>query len=119
MKLLFASALGAAALSLTAQPSAPRGIAPIVDEYLDQFARRHPSIAAGNGIHDRDGDLEDFSARAIRQEVTWLRAFRMRLNEVNRAPFTADEQADWRILVGIIDGWCWTSTRSGRGRVIQ
>ena len=105
MKLLFAAALGAAALSLTVQPSAPPGMAPIVDEYLDQYARRHPSIAAGNGIHDRDGDLEDFSAGAIRQEVTWLRAFRTRLNEVNRAPFTADEQADWRILVGIVDGW--------------
>ena len=24
---------------------------------------------------------------------------------MNRAPFTADEQADWRILVGIVDGW--------------
>src|SRR6185503_5433753 len=26
--------------------------AQFVDRYLDDFARRHPSIAAGNGIHD-------------------------------------------------------------------
>ncbi len=105
MKLLFAGVLGIALLSLSAPPPAPPGFAPIVDEYLNQFAQRHPSIAAGNGIHDRDGELEDFSAEAIRQEVTWLRAFRTRLNSLNRAAFTADEQADWLILVGIVDGW--------------
>jgi hypothetical protein len=37
----------------------------LVDEYLDQFARLHPSIAAGNGIHSHDATLEDFSAGAI------------------------------------------------------
>src|SRR6476469_4207969 len=28
-----------------------------VDRYLDDFARRHSSIAAGNGIHDHDDRL--------------------------------------------------------------
>ena len=34
-----------------------------VDEYLVDFARRHPSIAAGNGIPDFDGTLDAFSAK--------------------------------------------------------
>ncbi|HMJ85254.1 MAG TPA: hypothetical protein VK504_18860, partial [Vicinamibacterales bacterium] len=60
--------------------------AALVDEYLDQFARRHPSIAAGNGIHAHDGELEDFSAPAIAAEVAWLRAFRQRIDAVDPAP---------------------------------
>jgi uncharacterized protein (DUF885 family) len=84
---------------------APQPFAAIVDEYLDQFARRHPSIAAGNGIHTHDGTLEDFSAAAIASEVDWLRAFRRRLDAVDAARLTPDERVDRRILQGVVDGW--------------
>ena len=84
--------------------SAP-AFAALVDEYLDQFAARNPSIAAGNGIHTHDGALEDFSASAIAEQVSWLRAFRARLASLNPAPLTADERVDRRILLGIVDGW--------------
>ena len=77
----------------------------LVDEYLDQFARRHPSIAAGNGIHTYDATLEDFSAGAIASEIDGLRAFRRRLDAVDLAPLTPDERVDHRILQGIVDGW--------------
>jgi uncharacterized protein (DUF885 family) len=87
----------------TATPPPP--FAALVDEYLDQFARRHPSIAAGNGIHVHDGELEDFSAGAIASEVEWLRAFRRRLDAVDPTPLTPDERVDRRILQGVIDGW--------------
>jgi uncharacterized protein (DUF885 family) len=87
-----------------AAKSAP-AFAAMVDEYLDQFAARHPSIAAGNGIHSHDATLEDFSASAIGAEVAWLRAFRTRLDALDPAPLTADERVDRRILQGIVDGW--------------
>ncbi len=77
----------------------------MVDEYLDQFARRHPSIAAGNGIHTHDGILEDFSAGAIAAEMDWLRAFRHRLDSIDAASLTPDESVDRRILQGVVDGW--------------
>jgi uncharacterized protein (DUF885 family) len=77
----------------------------LVDEYLDQFARRHPSIAAGNGIHDYDDRLEDFSAAAVASEVVWLRTFASRLDAAPSSDLTADERADRRILRGIVDGW--------------
>ena len=67
----------------TSTATASPQFAVLVDEYLDQFARRHPSIAAGNGIHTHDATLEDFSAGAIAAEVEWLRAFRRRLDAVH------------------------------------
>jgi uncharacterized protein (DUF885 family) len=77
----------------------------IVDDYLDHFAAYHPSIAAGNGLHGHDGELEDFSATAIAAEVKWLRAARQTLGSVDVARLTPDERVDHRILQGIIDGW--------------
>ena len=79
--------------------------AALVDEYLDQFARRHPSIAAGNGLHAHDDTLEDFSAASISGEVQWLRSERSKLDAVDEARLTADDGVDRRILRGIIDGW--------------
>ncbi len=77
----------------------------LVDGYLDRFAQYHPSIAAGNGIHSHDGQLEDFSAASIAAEVTWLRATRRRLDAIDLARLTPDERVDHRILQGIVDGW--------------
>jgi uncharacterized protein (DUF885 family) len=98
----------AAAIAFACAPqqrSSPTPFAGLVDEYLDQFARRHPSIAAGNGLHAHDDALEDFSATAIAGEVTWLRAYRSRLDALNPAPLSVDERVDRRILLGIVDGW--------------
>ncbi|HEX3644811.1 MAG TPA: DUF885 domain-containing protein [Vicinamibacterales bacterium] len=86
-----------------AQTRAPFAV--LVDGYLDRFAVYHPSIAAGNGLHAHDGELEDFSATAIAAEVKWLRATRQTLGAVDVARLTPDERVDHRILQGIIDGW--------------
>jgi len=83
----------------------PVRLAPLVDEYLNQFAERHSSIAAGNGLHAHDDALEDFSAAAIAREIEWLRTFRRRLDAVDLAALTADDRVDHRILLGIVDGW--------------
>jgi len=89
---------------LACRPAAPP-FAVMVDEYLDQFAKRHPSIAAGNGIHTYDATLDDFSAGAVAAEIEWLHAFRRRLDAVNVSALSADERVDHRILQGIVDGW--------------
>jgi len=89
------------------QPRAagPTPFARFVDAYLDRFARYHPSIAAGNGIHAHDGELENFSAASIAEEVGWLRSERRDLDAFDVAQLTADERVDRRILQGVIDGW--------------
>ena len=67
--LLAAASLCLAGFALACRPAPPRApaFASLVDGYLDAFARRHPSIAAGNGLHQHDALLEDFSAAAIRR----------------------------------------------------
>src|SRR6478735_10704917 len=104
--LAIAAALGASAV-ITARGGAapPPPFASMVDEYLDQFARRHPSIAAGNGIHAHDDLLEDFSASAIASEIEGLKGWRARLERLDAATLSADERVDRRILLGIVDGW--------------
>ncbi len=106
----FASARTLAAAAVLLLPASPRRsssaeFAAFVDQYLDQFARRHPSIAAGNGIHDHDGELEDLSAAAITGEIADLKRQRARLRTFDAATLTPDERVDKRILDGIIDGW--------------
>lgn len=101
-----ALALGAATAtsSCTAPKSAP-GFASVVDQYLDDFARRHPSIAAGNGLHQHDDRLDDFSVEAITREIAELKATQTTLVSFDSTSLTADERVDRRILLGVIDGW--------------
>ncbi len=76
-----------------------------VDAFLAHFAERHPSIAAGNGLHLHDDRLEDFSALAIMAEVEQWKGLRARLAAIPVEPLTPDERVDHRIVAGLIDGW--------------
>jgi len=76
-----------------------------VDRYLDDFARRHPSIAAGNGIHAHDDQLDDFTAAGIRAEIAALERDRATLVAFDSSALTPDERVDRHILDGIVDGW--------------
>ena len=84
---------------------ATAGFAPFVDRYLDGFARRHPSIAAGNGLHNHDDRLDDFSAPAIAAEIATLKTAAAELAAFSDSSLTPDERVDKRILAGVIDGW--------------
>jgi hypothetical protein len=77
----------------------------LVDEFLDQFAKRHPSIAAGNGLHQFDDRLENFSAEAIQSEVTMWRAMQTRLASIPATNLTPDERVDHRIVSGLLAAW--------------
>lgn len=90
---------------LSPKPAHDPAFAAFVDRYLDDFARRHPSIAAGNGLHAHDDLLDDFSARGIHGEVAALKRDRAQLSRFSSAALTPDERVDRRILLGIIDGW--------------
>jgi uncharacterized protein (DUF885 family) len=96
--------LTAVAVVPQAQSQSPT-FARFVDRYLDDFARRHPSIAAGNGIHDHDDRLDDFSATGIAAEITALEKDATELRAFDAKQLTPDQRVDQRILLGIIDGW--------------
>ncbi len=103
------TAFGAAcapAADRAADPTATSAsLAPFVDRYLDGFAQRHPSIAAGNGLHDHDDRLDDFSAEAIAVEIATLKSAAAELAAFSDSSLTPDERVDKRILAGVIDGW--------------
>ncbi len=91
--------------SRTTTAGAPAALHALVDEYLDRWSMRHPSIAAGNGLHQHDGELEDFSASAIAEELAYLRNVRGQLAAIPRAELPPDDRVDHRILDGVVDGW--------------
>jgi uncharacterized protein (DUF885 family) len=99
--LLFGRPIEAAAAAAASTPS----FAVLVDDYLEKFGHFHPSIAAGNGLHDHDGELEDFSAASIAAEIKWLHSVRRALDAMDSRRLTPDERVDCRILQGIVDGW--------------
>ncbi len=103
------TALGAActpaADRAAASATTSASFAPFVDRYLDGFARRHPSIAAGNGLHNHDDRLDDFSAQAIAAEIATLKTAAAELAAFSDSSLTPDERVDQRILAGVIDGW--------------
>lgn len=114
-RLALACALTSVSAAGAQAPAASQGVRPLtsasprfaafVDQYLRDFARRHPSIAAGNGLHDADAVLDDFSAAAIRREIAELKRDRLRLRAFAPGSLTPDERVDAKILDGVIDGW--------------
>lgn len=84
---------------------APERFEAFVDAFLDHFAQRHPSIAAGNGLHQYDDRLEDFSASAVGAEIESWNALKTRLAALPVGPLTPDERVDHRIVGGLIDAW--------------
>lgn len=103
-------ALGLAAVVACAPPAPPPAAPPekfdvFVDAFLGHFAERHPSIAAGNGIHVYDDRLEDFSAAAVTAEIAGWKALKVRLDAIPVEPLTADEKVDHRIVGGLIEAW--------------
>src|SRR5262245_31900005 len=105
MRISVASAVLALLCALSASAQSPSEFSRFVDRYLDDFAKRHPSIAAGNGIHAHDDRLEDMSAQAVSAEIAALKRDRTALRAFDAARLTPDERVDQRILDGIIDGW--------------
>ena len=87
------------------RPTHSPQFARFVDRYLDDFAKRHPSIAAGNGLHQHDDRLDDFSARGIQLEIAALERDRASLAGFDPATLSPDQRVDRRILQGVIDGW--------------
>jgi uncharacterized protein (DUF885 family) len=102
---VLAVTLAVVPLAATQVPPQSTEFARFVDRYLDQFALRHPSIAAGNGIHDHDDRLDDFSAAGIASEIAALKRDAAELRAFDSKRLTPDERVDQRILLGIIDGW--------------
>jgi len=104
--LVRAIAAGACLALVGAQPySQSAAFDHFVDSYLDEFATHHPSIAAGNGLHDHDDLLDDFTVAGIQSEIATLERERTTLQRFAPASLTPDQSVDRRILLGLVDAW--------------
>jgi uncharacterized protein (DUF885 family) len=101
----FATVLCLTTITLSCGSDPAPDFSGFVDRYLDDFARRHPSIAAGNGLHQHDDLLDDFSATAVAAEIGALKRDAQSLAAFDTTTLTPDERVDRLILAGIIDGW--------------
>jgi uncharacterized protein (DUF885 family) len=81
-----------------ATPASGGGFAGLVDEYFEAKFAFEPSTATGNGLHDRDRQIEDRSGARIAARVAELKRFADRLGAVDRATLSFDEAIDREVL---------------------
>jgi len=88
------------------QATATRGdtaFTAVADEFVQEYLRRYPTYATLLGVHDYDDRLEDFSKRAVLEEIGSLRAFRGRVSAVDASTLSLDAQLDREQLLLAID----------------
>ncbi|HKP11558.1 MAG TPA: DUF885 domain-containing protein [Blastocatellia bacterium] len=77
---------------------AAAGFPQLAEEYLLDLYARHPTVAAASGLHAWDGQLEDFSAAAINDEVTAIKKFQARLQKIPAIELGLSDILDYQIL---------------------
>lgn len=70
----------------------------LVESLVDQYANFYPTEATSLGLHGHDGDLEDLSAAARAQELSWLRIWQRKLGEVPEAKLSSASRFDLALL---------------------
>src|SRR5579864_6662155 len=77
------------------EPAAPPGDSAfnaVAHEYLEDYYRRQPTQATYLGIHKYDERLEDYSSRAVADEITSVRQFRNRVAAIDPKTLSAVNQ---------------------------
>jgi uncharacterized protein (DUF885 family) len=75
----------------------------VAHDVLEDLFKRQPTQATFLGIHKYDDRLEDYSQQAVRDEVAALRRFRDRVNAIDPASLTTDNQLDREQLLHALD----------------
>jgi uncharacterized protein (DUF885 family) len=70
----------------------------LVREYVDDLHARHPVLAAASGIHTWDSRLEDFSPAAISSEVSAIKGFQSRLENIPPLGLRLSDMFDYQII---------------------
>jgi uncharacterized protein (DUF885 family) len=75
----------------------------LASEILEDNFKRNPSAATDLGIHKYDDQLDDYSAAAVKAEADAARAFKTRLQAVDPATLSLDQQLDREVLLHTMD----------------
>ena len=75
----------------------------LVDEYLDKvYFPQNPTAATAAGIHQYDGQLEDYSQEAANEEIRTLHEYEARVLQFPTEGLQKIDAADRQILIGEI-----------------
>jgi uncharacterized protein (DUF885 family) len=75
----------------------------LVDEYLDKaYFPQNPTAATAAGIHEYDGQIEDYSREATNEEIRTLHEYEIRVLNFPTEGLKAVDAADRQILLGEI-----------------
>src|SRR5262249_58462870 len=91
----------------TSQAEAPRprsAFERLVDEYFDDYFRRHPARATSAGIHQYDRLLEDYSRSAVDSTPAALHRFEARFVAIDPGTPPASAAAGREIMINTIRG---------------
>ncbi|HSA94336.1 MAG TPA: DUF885 domain-containing protein [Terriglobales bacterium] len=87
--------------ALLGEEKAPaQAFSALVDDFIAAFFRSNPTPATVAGIHEHDGRIEDFSPAGIQAQVSELRSFERRFEQVKTA--TALEATDRDLALSFI-----------------
>ena len=100
---LFAVAL-ALACAHRPEPAPALDFARFADEFWEEAFAFAPSSATAAGVHQRDGELEDFSRPRLDARVAALKRSLARLSSFDRSALSFDDRIDARILESEIRG---------------
>lgn len=94
-----AQAPAAAAPAATTQSEWPG----FVDQFIEAYFLRNPSFAAGQGRHEFDGQLPDWSAAGIQKTIDWLEQSRATTLEFTDNELSLDQRFQRDYVIARID----------------
>jgi uncharacterized protein (DUF885 family) len=77
----------------------------LTEQYFsDIYYKFSPTAGTGAGLHQYDGQLEDYSAAGVQREVAALHGFEKKLMEIDPKALDAEPAADYAILLNNVRG---------------
>lgn len=75
----------------------------LVDKFMDEYFKYHPVSATWIGYHKYDNLLDDFSEKAIKEKLEWLKDYKDKFSKFDLKKLTKDNSIDCRILLEEIE----------------
>ncbi|CUT08466.1 Uncharacterized conserved protein, DUF885 familyt [Candidatus Kryptonium thompsonii] len=75
----------------------------LVDKFMDEYFKHHPVSATWIGYHKYDNLLDDFSEKALKERLEWLKSYREKFSKFDLKKLSKDNSIDCRILLEEID----------------
>ena len=95
----FAVSIVSAQAQRVSADGAPQTFHFLTDQCFDAWFKLNPTAATSLGLHQYDGELEDYSAASIATQVAMLREYEKKLSAIDPAALDANDAADYEILL--------------------